>query len=253
MYFPFRDRGDELSRRIGAISTTRNGGTSPPPFGSLNLGFHVGDDPDNVRKNRRILADMVEEKFEGDVPFCWLSQVHGTDVVDAEDVIATDEAVEADAGVAHTPRKACVVMTADCLPVLLCDRDATVVAAAHAGWRGLADGVVEATVDAMDVDPTRLLAWLGPAIGPDVFEIGPEVREAFLAADEGAEHCFGPSPFHDDRWVADLYELASRRLRRRGVEQIVGGGFCTYTDEEHFFSYRRDGNTGRMATAIWIR
>ena len=253
MYFPFRTCTDALAERIGAVSTTRHGGVSPPPFESLNLGFHVGDEGENVETNRRIMHKAVEDRYGDALSFCWLSQVHGTTVVDAKDIARTEEPVEADASISRSAGLACVVMTADCLPVLLCDRQATVVAAAHAGWRGLADGIVEHTVEAMDVDPTQIIAWLGPAIGPDVFEIGAEVRDIFLEADSGAEHCFGPSPFHDDHWVADLYELARRRLRYMGIEEIFGGGRCTYTNEEHFFSYRRDGNTGRMATAIWLR
>ncbi len=253
MYFPVENQACGHTDRIGAISTTRAGGVSPQPFDSLNLGFHVGDDPANVQQNRRRLREVVKEKFGDELQFCWLSQVHGTKVVDASEVLAAGNPVEADASFSRTPGVACAVMTADCLPVLLWDKDATVVASAHAGWRGLADGVVEATVDAMEVDPAQIFAWLGPAIGPDVFEIGAEVREAFLATDEGAAHCFGPSPFNDDRWVADLYELARRRLRRLDVESIWGGEFCTYADAARFFSYRRDGQTGRMATAIWLR
>ncbi len=242
--------GSPIRRRVRAVSTTRQGGTSKPPFDSFNLGYHVGDDPGAVDDNRARL-----NKFAGDdIRFCWLTQVHGTTVVDAADVADADAPVEADASVSRTPGLACAVLTADCLPVLMGDRDGTCVAAAHAGWRGLAAGILEATVDATDTDPSRLVAWLGAAIGPDVFEVGPEVVDAFVASDEGARSCFRASPFHpDSRWVGDLYELARRRLRRCGIEAIVGGGACTYSDENRFFSYRRDGTTGRMATAIWLR
>lgn len=242
-----------LATGVGAISTTRSGGVSPPPYDELNLGFHVGDRAANVGRNRRRLADHIAESHGESVRFAWLSQVHGTAVVDAAKVRDRDRPVEADASFSRRPLKACVVMTADCLPVLFCDRDARVVAAAHAGWRGLADGVLEATVEAMGVEPGQLIAWLGPAIGPEVFEVGDEVRAVFMEHDAGADVCFDISPFDDDRWVADLYELARRRLRDKGVERIAGGGACTYTEEQRFFSYRRDGDTGRMATAIWLR
>lgn len=238
-----------VRRRVRAVSTTRRGGVSDPPYDSFNLGFHVGDDPARVEQNRRRLQKIAG----GQVELCWLSQVHGTTVVRAEEALEADEPVEADGCVSTTPGLGCVVLTADCLPVVLCDRQATVVAAAHAGWRGLAAGVLEATVESMEVAPGALMAWLGPAIGPDVFEVGDEVREAFVDADEGAEGCFRPSPFHpDDRWVADLYELARRRLEHCGVTAVFGGGVCTYSDQERFFSYRREGTTGRMATAVWL-
>lgn len=234
---------------VGIFSTTRHGGVSNPPFDTLNLGFHVGDDPEAVRENRR----RLKETIDGEVRFCWLSQVHGTRVVDAAE-IAPENPVEADASVARRPGRVCVVMTADCLPVVLCDRRGTVVAAAHAGWRGLAAGVVEATVEAMGVAPRELIALLGPAIGADVFEVGDEVRRAFVEVDEGAEACFRPSPARpDERWVADLYELCRRRLRTAGVRTIAGEAVCTYADEQDYFSYRRDGETGRMATGIWLR
>lgn len=239
-----------LLRRVGAVSTTRLGGVSKPPFDGFNLGFHVGDDPQAVRENRCRFSEFTGSE----VQFCWLSQVHGTRVVCAEEVVADDEPPEADAAVSRTPSLGCVVLTADCLPVLFCDREATVVAAAHAGWRGLAAGVLEATVEAMEVDADELLAWLGPAIGADVFEVGEDVLRAFCRADPKAEAYFEPSPFNpDSRWVADLAGLARERLHRLGVEMVFGGRWCTYRDEQRFFSYRRDGTTGRMATAIWLR
>ncbi len=239
-----------VHRNVGAVSTTRCGGGSSAPFDSFNLGLHVGDDPGAVEQNRRRFMQFVGD----DVQMCWLSQVHGTDVVRAEDVAESEGAVEADACVSRTPSLGCVVLTADCLPVLLSDRGGTVVAAAHAGWRGLAAGVLEATVRAMDTSPGELIAWLGPAIGADVFEVGEEVREQFVSNDAGADGHFQPSPFNpDDRWVADLVGLARRRLRSAGVEAVFAHGGCTYSDDERFFSYRRDGTTGRMATAIWLR
>ena len=239
-----------LSARIGAVSTTRVGGVSDVPFDEFNVGKHVGDDPEAVRQNRRILGEMVNEEVE----FCWLHQVHGTEVVRASRVLASQTPVEADACISRTPGLACVVMTADCLPVLICDSRATVVAAVHAGWRGLASGVLEATMEAMKRPADELMAWLGPAIGPDVFEVGDDVLKAFEARVENALRYFSPSPMNPDtRWVADLYGLARQRLTNAGVTTIFGGGACTYSDEKRFYSYRRDGKTGRMATAIWLR
>ncbi len=241
--------GVEIPASVEIVSTTRRGGVSSAPYDTLNLGTHVGDDPSAVRKNRRLLRVSSAEKPE----FCWLTQVHGIDVVDAAQVPGV-ESVEADASFTRTANVACAVMTADCLPVLLFDRLGTVVAAAHAGWRGLVAGVVEETIDAMAVEPAELVALLGPAIGPDTFEVGDEVRQAFVEADSGADACFRPSPFHpEQRWVADLYELCRRRLRAVGIGQVVGGDACTFSDEERFYSYRRDGQTGRMASAIWLR
>ncbi len=229
--------------RVRAASTTRHGGISPPPYGSLNLADHVGDDPACVAANRRRLAAAAGYLAEP----AWLQQVHGKRVVAAETV---REPVEADAAWTRELGRPCVVMTADCLPVLLCDRAGTVVAAAHVGWRGLADGVIAATVARMDTPPTELLAWLGPAIGPDAFEVGEEVRAAFLELDAGNAACFRPSPA--GRWLADLYDLARRQLRGLGVSAVYGGGFCTFDESERFFSYRRENCTGRMATLIWL-
>ena len=229
---------------VCAVSTTRAGGVSPPPYDSLNLGSAVEDAPEHVEENRRRLqqqAGMPRQPL-------WLRQVHGRRVVAAHDAV---DGVEADAAWTDRPGVPCAVLTADCLPVLFCDRAGTRVAAAHAGWRGLAGGVLEATVDALAVDSAQVLAWLGPAIGPDGFEVGEEVRERFLALDPGASAAFRPSP--DGRWLADLYRLARRRLNGLGVKEVRGGGLCTYTDSRRFFSYRRDGETGRMATVIWLK
>ena len=229
--------------RVRAVNTTRHGGISPPPYASLNLAEHVGDDPTCVAENRRRLAAAVGFPTEP----AWLEQVHGIHVVAAETVCAP---VAADAAWTRAAGRPCVVMTADCLPVLLCDRASTVVAAAHAGWRGLAGGVIAATVTEMNAPPSELLAWLGPAIGPDAFEVGEEVRAAFLALDADNAGCFRPSPA--GRWLADLYELARRQLRALGVMAIYGGEFCTFSDSKRFFSYRRKNPTGRMATLIWL-
>jgi YfiH family protein len=229
--------------RVRAASTTRLGGVSAPPYNSLNLAEHVGDDPTWVAENRRRLAAAVGYAGEP----AWLEQVHGVEVVDAGVVCAP---VVADAAWTRAPGRPCVVMTADCLPVLLCDRAGTMVAAAHAGWRGLAGGVIAATVAEMKAPPMELLAWLGPAIGPVAFEVGDEVRAAFLELDGGNAACFRPSPA--GRWLADIYDLARRQLRGLGVTAIYGGEFCTFGESERFFSYRRENPTGRMATLIWL-
>lgn len=176
----------------------------------------------------------------------WLTQVHGTRCVEAE---ASARGVEADASVARTPGVVCAVLTADCLPVLLCHEAGSVVAAAHAGWRGLAAGILEATISAMAAPGDRLLAWLGPAIGPAAFEVGADVVSAFTADDAGAASAFVVKT--DGKWGCDLYALARRRLRGMGVERVYGGGHCTFNDEQYFYSYRREGVTGRMASLIW--
>lgn len=229
--------------QVRAVSTTRQNGVSLPPYDTLNLAGHVGDDPVRVAENRRRLVMALDLAHEP----AWLKQVHGTAVVAAEAVSAP---VIADAAWTREPARPCVVMTADCLPVLLCDRGGTVVAAAHAGWRGLAAGVIGATVARLAKPPMELLAWLGPAIGPEVFEVGEEVREAFMRLDAGNALCFQPSPA--GRWLADLYELARRQLRGLGISAIYGGEFCTFSEPSRFFSYRRESRTGRMASLIWL-
>ncbi|HZX30235.1 MAG TPA: peptidoglycan editing factor PgeF [Rhodocyclaceae bacterium] len=226
---------------VRAVQTTRKGGISAVPYDSLNLGDHVGDDPGAVEANRRRLAEIVLAEP------VWLKQVHGVMVADADDAVA---GCEADAAVSRRPGRACVVMTADCLPVLLCDRAGTVVAAAHAGWRGLAAGVIEATVAAMGRPGDELLAWLGPAIGPDAFEVGDEVRAAFVAHDPLAAAAFVPGA--PGKWLADICLLARQRLVALGIHDVWGGGQCTVADSDRFFSYRRDGVTGRMGTFIWL-
>ncbi len=228
---------------VRAVATTRRGGASLAPFDSFNLATHVGDDPAAVAANRRALVEALSLAQEP----AWLEQVHGITVVDADTV---DAPVPADASVAFGPDTVCVAQTADCLPVIFCSRSGDRVGAAHAGWRGLVDGVLEATIAAMACEPSELMAWLGPAIGPQAFEIGEEVREAFLARDGGAADCFTVN--QRGRWMADLYALARRRLARAGVDAVFGGGLCTHSDADRFFSYRRDARTGRMATLIWI-
>lgn len=227
--------------KVKALQTTRLGGYSSGPYASLNLGDHVGDDPLVVAANRQRLNRFVPTEP------VWMRQVHGTNVIDAA---LANCLPEADAAVARAPDTVCCVMTADCLPVLLCDHAGTVVAAVHAGWRGLLHGVIEATIAAMHVPSSGLLAWLGPAIGPQAFEVGDEVRQAFVHVDENAPHAFTPNA--NGKWLADIYLLARQRLQRAGVTQIYGGEFCTYTDSACFFSYRREGVTGRMASMIWL-
>lgn len=226
-----------------AFSTTRVGGGSRGPFASLNLGDHVGDDPACVALNRSRIRDDLGLPGEP----LWLRQVHGCEVAE---VGLDPSPCAADAAVARAPGQVCAVMTADCLPVLLCDRLGCTVAAVHAGWRGLAAGVVERAVAAMGVTPDQVLAWLGPAIGPDAFEVGLEVREGFLAIDPDAGQAFGVGS--EGRWLADLYGLARLALARAGVTAVFGGGYCTYSDPARFFSYRRDGVTGRMGSLIWL-
>lgn len=219
---------------VRALATTRAHG---------NLADHVEFEKSAVAGRRADLRRHLPNE-----PL-WLNQVHGTRCASAESPEAEAPTVEADAAVARTPGRVCAVLTADCLPVLLCDEAGTVVAAAHAGWRGLAAGVLEATVAAMAVPGGRLMAWLGPAIGPAAFEVGEDVVAAFARDDGGAAafvaHASG-------KWLCDLQLLARLRLRRLGVERIAGGEFCTFTDEQRFYSYRRERNTGRMASLIWI-
>jgi YfiH family protein len=228
---------------VKSAATMRTGGVSQGPFASLNLGSHVGDDPAAVAENRRLLNSALGLPAEP----AWLNQVHGIDVVDAG---ATTDVPSADASVARGAGAVCVVMTADCLPVLFCDRDGTRVGAAHAGWRGLAGGVLGATIKSLDVPPSQLMAWLGPAIEQDAFEVGDEVREAFLKL--AAENLAAFKPNARGRWQADLYQLARNELARLGVTAVYGGGLECFADSKRFFSYRRESRTGRMATLVWL-
>ncbi|NVM78510.1 hypothetical protein FHW83_004338 [Duganella sp. SG902] len=248
-----------LPANIGVMSTTRRGGVSPAPYddgmggGGLNLGTHVGDQPHNVARNRDILrAQLPNEPV-------WLSQVHGTAVVNLAEVRA-QQVPEADACLTTIPGKVCTIMTADCLPVLFCDEEGKTVGAAHAGWRGLASGVLENTVEAMRAAGAgELMAWMGPAIGQYQFEVGPEVRQAFLqgALDaSGVRHveaAFSAIDGKPGKFLADIYGLARYLLHRAGVRQVHGGEFCTVSNSGRFYSYRRDGVTGRQATLIWIK
>ena len=256
-----------------ALQTTRQGGVSAAPYDSLNLGDHVGDAPLAVERNRILLNTLLPSEP------VWLEQVHGTIVANADNASCLPQA---DACIARHRAAVCVVMTADCLPVLLCDTQGSVVGAAHAGWKGLAAGVIEATVQAMDAAPQNLMAWLGPAISQQAFEVGDEVRAAFVAAQPQSAAAFIPGL--SGKWFADIYALARLRLNALGITRIYGGGdcdtllrssrlreqspaappapdgstapcqggYCTYRESEKFFSYRRDGATGRMGTFIWL-
>lgn len=228
---------------VHACTTTRGGGVSEGSFASLNLAEHVGDEVACVAENRRRLLEALHLPA---TPL-WLQQAHGTIVVDAA---TAKPGCEADASFATRPGIVCAVLTADCLPLLLCDGGGTRVAAVHAGWRGLLAGVVENGVRAMQRPGAQLLAWLGPAIGHKAFEVGEEVRDAFIAEDTQAAVAFSPSP--GGRWLADIYLLARQRLARMQVTAVYGGHWCTVNDAARFYSYRRDGVTGRMASLIWL-
>ncbi|MBI4987321.1 MAG: peptidoglycan editing factor PgeF [Rhodocyclales bacterium] len=227
--------------KVRALVTTRAGGVSAGPYASLNLAAHVGDDPAAVAENRRRLRAYLPAE-----PL-WLTQVHGNAVARAGNAVA---GVEADAAVACGKGAVCAILTADCLPVLLCNDVGTAVGAAHAGWRGLAGGVIEAAVRAMNEPPPRLLAWLGPAIGPQAFEVGQEVREVFVAHAPDAAAAFAAK--ENGKWLADLYRLATLRLNALGVDRVFGGGRCTFLEADSFYSYRREKTTGRMASLIWL-
>ena len=228
---------------VRAFVTTREAGPSQGAYAYFNLAEQVGDAPLTVAACRKRLQQEA-----GGRPLNWLNQVHTAQVATGYLIGA-----EADAAVANSGDYACVVLTADCLPVFFCDAQGSKVAVAHAGWRGLAAGVLENTVKALEVDPSQILAWLGPAIGARVFEVGPEVRQAFMEGHPDAAAAFVPSPYRLKHYMADLYRLATQRLQQVGVEQVFGGNFCTLTDVERFYSYRRDGQqTGRMASVIYL-
>ena len=242
--------------RVKALVTTRQGGVSASPWASLNLGDHVGDDSFAVQQNRDRLRQALPSEPK------WLRQVHGTNCVDAASIQGQ---VEADASFTRQAGVVCAVLTADCLPVFFCDDQARAVAVAHAGWRGLANGVLEATIAAMKVDPAHVLAWLGPAIGPQKFEVGPEVRDIFVSQSEDASAAFvAANNGSNGKWLADIYLLARLRIQRVGVSCVFGptsepgasgtsvADCCTVSQSERFFSYRRDGVTGRMASCIWL-
>jgi YfiH family protein len=227
---------------VRALTTTRVGGFSTGRYESLNLGDHVGDDPQAVARNRARLCAALNIPEPS-----WLRQVHGTDVVEAT---FGEPGGVADGAYTEMVGTVCAVLTADCLPVFLCDREGSKVAVVHAGWRGLAAGVIEAGVLALRTPGEELLAWLGPGIGPDAYEVGDDVREAFVGHEPEAAQAFRGNG--EGKWLADMYVLARRRLQAMGVGAVSGGERCTVRERERFYSYRRDGATGRMASLIWI-
>ncbi len=232
---------------VKTLQSTRLGGVSVGGFTSLNLGDHVNDNTEHVAQNRVIFEQNLPS------PALWLKQVHSTVVVN-EAQAATNPA--ADASYTRLKNQVCTVMTADCLPVLFCNTSGTQVAAAHAGWRGLVNGVLEETLNTFNDSPQAIMAWLGPAIGPTKFEVGQEVVEAFCAQNGQADGAFkkviNSDALNEPKWLADLYALARLRLKEYGVEGVYGGDFCTYSDEARFFSFRRDNSCGRMASSIWL-
>lgn len=240
-----------MPSNIGALTTTRLGGVSKAPYddgagaGGLNLGGHVADDPFAVQQNRQLLRAMLPAEP------AWLTQVHGTNVVNAASISGVPEA---DASVTAEPGVVCAIQTADCLPVLFCDVKGQVVGAAHAGWRGLLNGVLINTVEYMrEAGAGEIAVWLGPAIGPQRFEVGAEVMHAFCKRDDEAAAAFAPLQTQPEKYLADIYRLARQELNKAGVHKIYGGGFCTVTQRDTFYSYRRDKTTGRMASLIWIK
>ncbi|MGC6389764.1 purine nucleoside phosphorylase YfiH [Ewingella sp. S1.OA.A_B6] len=230
---------------VRSCTTTRQGGVSLPPYGELNLGLHVGDDPHAVNANRLSLIDLAG------LPAAphWLEQVHGTDVVRLTKSTPYLPTFVADAAYTNQPGVVCAAMTADCLPVLFSNRAGNEVAAAHAGWRGLCAGILEKTVAEFSTKPSDIIAWLGPAIGAQQFEVGGEVREAFISVDSQASAAFQPA---GSKFMANIYHLARLRLISCGVTHIYGGEYCTVTDNTTFYSYRRDIKTGRLASLIWF-
>ena len=227
--------------RVHALITSRNGGSSVGRHASMNLGLRVDDDPEKVQLNRRTLRQHLPAEPK------WLNQVHGNRVVNAETVTGTPDA---DAAIAFGPGCVAVVMVADCLPILFTDRAGSRIAVAHAGWRGLASGIVENTIQALHASAEDLIAYLGPAIGPSAFEVGDDVRAAYTTFDPAAQYAFQPRG--PGKWMADLFQLARQRLAMLGLTNIYGGALCTYSDPARFYSHRRDKVTGRMAALIWI-
>jgi len=234
--------------QIQAFTSTRSGGMSPSPYESFNLACHVGDDLINVKRNRQHLYQLLGIS-ESSVQ--WMNQIHSTRVAIVHSGNLSLDPQNADASITSEPHIALAVMTADCLPLLLCNRQGTRIAAIHAGWRGLSAGIIEKTVAGF-AQGDELLAWLGPAIGKTAFEVGNEVFQCVVDQDQNARLFFTPLSGKKNKWLADLYGLATRRLELCGVSQVYGGTYCTYTNSDHFFSYRKEGQTGRMATLIWM-
>lgn len=230
---------------VKAFTTLRIGGVSEPPYDQFNLALHVGDKSEHVKENRQSLVQALHLPNEP----IWINQTHSTIAIEAKDA---NRDKEADAAFTQQANQVCIILTADCLPILLCNQKGTYVAAIHAGWRGLLNGIIETTLQGLQLPNYELLAWLGPAIGQKNYEVGNEVREQFVAIDTEAEKAFLPSP--NGRWLANLYALARLRLAKAGISSVFGGDLCTFDDAKKFYSYRRDGSkTGRMASLIWIK
>jgi YfiH family protein len=235
----------DAPKNIKSIMTSRQGGFSQAPFDSMNLGDHVDDDLATVIRNRASLKQRLRLPNEP----LWLTQVHGVTIANADQQQAAN--VEADAAVAHKVGSVCAVMTADCLPVLFCNQQGTAIAAAHAGWRGLHKGILEHTAKSLNCPTEEIMAWFGVAIGAAHFEVGSEVRAAFTSVQAKAHAAFMPST-NKGKWLADIYLLARLRLESIGLKNISGGEYCSYTDQQHFYSYRREAKTGRMVSLIWM-
>lgn len=233
-----------VPENVHGLTTTRCGGVSRPPFDQFNLADHVGDNPLSVERNR----DCLIKRLALPTSPAWLTQIHSTTVIEL--INEQNENGEADAAYTQLPEQICTVMTADCLPVLFCSLNGDEVAAAHAGWRGLCNGILENTINHFRIPASDIFVWFGPAIGPANFEVGKDVRDAFMAVDECAKVAFVPT--HSGKYLANIYQLAKQRLNRLGVSRIYGGEYCTVSDKRQFYSYRRDGITGRMATLIWF-
>lgn len=235
----------QVPPNIHAFTTLRDGGVSRAPYASFNLGDHVEDEPSAVKKNR----DLLVERFGLPQFPLFLSQIHSTRVIRLP---YPGEDIKADAVYTDKPGQVCLVMTADCLPVLFTSKKGNEVAAAHAGWRGLCDGVLEATVKQFQCPRDEIIAWFGPAIGPTAFQVGPEVVAQFIAQDAQAERAFVADSANAGKYLGNLYQIAAQRLQRMGVMRISGGEHCTYTESDKFFSFRREMKTGRMASLIWF-
>ena len=234
-----------VPKNIHAFTTIREGGVSLTPYFSFNLGDHVGDNKSAVKTNRTLLV----EKFGLPQTPIFLTQTHSTRVIQLP---YSGQNLEADAVYTNVPHQVCVVMTADCLPVLFTTTSGIEVAAAHAGWRGLCDGVLEETVKYFQAKPEDIIAWFGPAIGPTAFQVGADVVKQFVAVDEKAKLAFEPDAIEEGKYLGNLYQIATQRLNNLGITQIYGGNHCTFNEKELFFSYRRDNQTGRMASVIWF-
>ncbi len=231
------------TERVQAFTTTRSGGVSEDCYQSLNLASHVNDNPAHVERNRQRLRQQLNLPADP----LWLNQTHSTQVICADNPLTLD----GDAAFSRQANTVCTVLTADCLPVLIANKAGDCVAAAHAGWRGLLAGVIENTINAMAQNPDELMVWIGPAISAHVFEVGADVRQAFMDAMPDGEQAFEQTD--ESHWLADMVKLARMKLHRKGIDDVYGGDYCSYQNAQQFFSYRRDGETGRMGSFIWVK